>query len=96
MNLIKSQKNYHNSLIRILNDLNIKKLNNKDINFFKKKKILITGVSGLIGIKLLFFLNKLIKENFISISQSDKSNAKKYFRTFCGDHLFYLKGSFQA
>ena len=55
MNLIKSQKNYHNSLIRILNDLNIKKLNNKDINFFKKKKILITGVSGLIGINLLFF-----------------------------------------
>jgi len=67
MNLIKSQKNYHNSLIRILNDLNIKKLNNKDINFLKKKKILITGVSGLIGINLLFFLNKLSKEKKLPI-----------------------------
>ena len=34
------------------------------------------------------FFNMLIKKNFIIISQSDKSNAKKYFRTFCGDHLF--------
>ena len=42
-----------------LNAISIKRLSGKEINFFNNKKILITGVSGIIGINLLFFFNKL-------------------------------------
>ena len=38
MPLNKNNKHFQNNLVKILNDLNIKKLNNKEINFFKKKK----------------------------------------------------------
>ncbi len=46
-------------LIKNLNEIDIKKISKNEINFFNNKKILITGVSGIIGINLLFFFNKL-------------------------------------
>ena len=48
-----------NKLIKNLNEIDINKISKNEINFFKNKKILITGVSGIIGINLLFFFNKL-------------------------------------
>ena len=57
---IKNKEYFHNNLIRILDDLSIKKLSSSEINFLKKKRILITGVSGVIGINLLFFFNNPI------------------------------------
>ena len=48
-----------NKLIKNLNEIDIKKISKNEINFFNNKKILITGVSGIIGINLLFFFNKL-------------------------------------
>ena len=53
-------------LINFLKFINLDKINNEEIDYFKNKKILITGVSGIIGINLLFFfdtLNKLKKTN---------------------------------
>ena len=46
-------------LINQLNNIDIKDFTLSEKKFFNKKKILITGVSGLIGINLLFFFNKL-------------------------------------
>ena len=48
-----------NKLIENLNEIDIKKISVNEINFFNNKRILITGVSGIIGINLLFFFNKL-------------------------------------
>ena len=42
-------------LLNILSLVDLKKIKKSEINFFKDKKILITGVSGIIGINLLFF-----------------------------------------
>ena len=53
---------FDNKLISSLNTIDIKKLSLKEIKLFNKKKILITGVSGIIGINLLFFFNKLNNE----------------------------------
>ena len=39
----------------ILKDIDLNKISNKEAAFFNKK-ILITGVSGLIGINIIFFL----------------------------------------
>ena len=47
--------NKYNKLLDILKSVDLKKINNNEINYFKNKKILITGVSGIIGINLLFF-----------------------------------------
>ena len=58
--------NSSNKLINILNTIDIEKLTLKEINNFKIKKILITGVSGIIGINLLFFFNKLNDKKKIS------------------------------
>ena len=43
-------------LISSLGNVNLKYLSKNEINYYKNKKILITGVSGIIGINLLFFL----------------------------------------
>ena len=59
MNSIKNNTYIKNFLIDHLSDFKITQLKNKEINFFKNKKILITGASGVIGINLLFFFNKL-------------------------------------
>ena len=48
-----------NKLIKNLNEIDINKISKNEINFFNNKRILITGVSGIIGINLLFFFNKL-------------------------------------
>ena len=62
------EKNYiKKNLIKHLDDFNLKQLTNKEINFFKNKKILITGVSGIIGINLLFFFNKINTKKKLSI-----------------------------
>jgi len=37
------------------------------MHYFRNKKILITGVSGIIGINLLFFFDSILKSNNISI-----------------------------
>lgn len=49
-------------LLNILSLVDLKKIKKSEINFFKDKKILITGVSGIIGINLLFFFNALIEQ----------------------------------
>ena len=48
-----------NKLIKNKNEIDINKISENEINFFNNKRILITGVSGIIGINLLFFFNKL-------------------------------------
>jgi len=54
-------------LLDILKDIDLNKISNKEAAFFNKKKILITGVSGLIGINLLFFFYKLTKDKKVLI-----------------------------
>lgn len=54
-------------LISSLGNVNLKYLSKNEINYYKNKKILITGVSGIIGINLLFFFSKLNKEKKTSI-----------------------------
>ena len=54
--------NKYNKLLDILKSVDLKKINNNEINYFKNKKILITGVSGIIGINLLFFFDALINK----------------------------------
>ena len=62
-----NKKYYYNRLIDQLNSINLSKLKKKEYNIFNNSKILITGASGLIGINLLFFFNKLSKEKKLSI-----------------------------
>lgn len=54
-------------LLSILQSVNLSKIKKSEINYFKNKKILITGVSGIIGINLLFFFNALIDQKKIKI-----------------------------
>ena len=57
-----------NKLIKNLNEIDINKISKNEINFFNNKRILITGVSGIIGINLLFFLiNLMLKKEKIFI-----------------------------
>lgn len=78
--------NSNDVLLSLLRDTNLKSLSSREINFFKNKKVLITGVSGIIGINLLFFLDKLNKENKISVKVDGIYNTsifafvKKYFK----------------
>lgn len=73
-------------LLDILKDINIEKISKNEIYFFDKKKILITGVSGLIGINLLFFFHKLILKKNIRIQIHGTFNThlfkfiKEYFK----------------
>ena len=84
MNL--NKKHTQKNLISNLSNVNIKRLSANEINFFKNKKILITGVSGIIGINLLFFFNKLNIERKTSIDIDGTYNAllfnfvKNYFK----------------
>ena len=57
----------NSKLLNILNDVDLRKLSKKEITYFDKKKILITGVSGLIGLNLLFFFYNMSKKKNISI-----------------------------
>ena len=67
MNLIKDNNYFKKLLINHLSDFKVTQLQKKEINFFKNKKILITGASGIIGINLLFFFNKLNIEKKIKV-----------------------------
>ena len=49
-------------LLKILGSFDLNKLSSKEINYFKNKKILITGVSGIIGLNLLFFFNTIVEK----------------------------------
>ena len=75
-----------NKLIENLNEIDIKKISVNEINFFNNKRILITGVSGIIGINLLFFFNKLNVEKRKNIYVDGTYNTslfefvKKYFK----------------
>ena len=68
MTLINNNFKIKKILIDHLSDFEISKLRNNEINFFKNKKILITGASGIIGLNLLFFFNKLNLEKKIKIN----------------------------
>ena len=46
-------------LLDILKSVDLENIKNNEINYFKNKRVLITGVSGIIGINLLFFFNAL-------------------------------------
>ena len=85
MNSIKNKEYFQNNLIRILDDLSIKKLSSSEINFLKKKRILITGVSGVIGINLLFFFNKLSNNKKLSIHIDGTYNTSLF--KFVKDHF---------
>ena len=54
-------------LLSILKSVDLNKIKKSEINYFKNKKILITGVSGIIGVNLLFFFNALIDQKKIRI-----------------------------
>ena len=62
MNFLNSKLKKEIELLNILSSVDLSKITKKEINFFKNKKILITGVSGIIGINLLFFFESLIKK----------------------------------
>ena len=51
--------NKHIKLLDILKSVDLENIKKKEINYFKNKRILITGVSGIIGINLLFFFDTL-------------------------------------
>lgn len=67
MIFVKQKKNKGLKLLEILNNVNLKDISSKEAKYFKNKKILITGVSGIIGINLLFFLNALKVKKKISL-----------------------------
>ncbi len=85
MNLNKKEI-YIKEVLNNLNTISIKRLSGKEINFFDNKKILITGVSGIIGINLLFFFNKLNIKKKKNICVDGTYNTslfnfvKKYFK----------------
>ena len=58
MNSLNNKLDKNTKLLNILSSVDLKKISKKEINYFKNKKILITGVSGIIGINLLFFLTQ--------------------------------------
>lgn len=76
------------ALLDILRDINIDKISKKEITFFHKKKILITGVSGLIGINLLFFLHKISEKEKVSIQIDGIFNTSlfKFVKIFFKDN----------
>ena len=62
-----NKKYYKDKLIDQLGNIDLSKLRKKELNIFNNSKILITGVSGLMGINLLFFFHKLNHEKKLSI-----------------------------
>ena len=61
MNFSNKILNKNTKLLNILSSTDLSKITKKKIIYFKNKKILITGVSGIIGINLLFFFDSIIK-----------------------------------
>ena len=55
MSFVNQKKFKNNQLIDFLNKIDLTEISHKESNFFNNKRILITGVSGIIGINLLFF-----------------------------------------
>ena len=55
MNFSNKILNKSTKLLKILSSTDLSKITKKEITYFENKKILITGVSGIIGINLLFF-----------------------------------------
>ncbi len=86
MNSLNSKLKKEIELLNILSSVDLSKITKKEINFFKNKKILITGVSGIIGINLLFFFESLIKKKKITINIDGTFNTsiflfvKNYFK----------------
>ena len=78
--------NKHIKLLDILKSVNLKNIKKKEINYFKNKRILITGVSGIIGINLLFFFDALNNKKKTKIIIDGTFNTfifsfvKKYFK----------------
>ena len=54
-------------LLNILRSVELDYIKKNESDYFRNKKILITGVSGIIGINLLFFFDTLIKQKNIKI-----------------------------
>ena len=67
MNILNKKNKKYLNLLNILQDVNLNKISKKEALYFRNKKILITGVSGLIGINLLFFLNAVSQKYKITI-----------------------------
>jgi len=78
--------NRNSVLLDILKSVDLRKINKSEINFFRNKKILITGASGIIGINLLFFFDALNNKEKTSIKVDGTYNTslflfvKKYFK----------------
>ena len=62
MNSLNNKLDKNTKLLNILSSVDLNKITKKEINYFKNKKILITGVSGIIGINLLFFFDSILKK----------------------------------
>ena len=67
MSFVNQKKFKNNQLIDFLNKIDLTEISHKESNFFNNKRILITGVSGVIGINLLFFFNSLIKNRKVKL-----------------------------
>ncbi len=67
MNSLNNKLDKNTKLLNVLSSIDLNKITRKEIDYFKNKKILITGVSGIIGINLLFFFNSILKKNNISM-----------------------------
>ena len=76
MNFSNKILNNNTKLLNILSLTDLSKITKNEIIFFKDKKILITGVSGIIGINLLFFFDSIIK--------------KKKIKSILREHLIHL------
>ena len=78
--------NRNSVLLDILKSVDLRKINKSEINFFRNKRILITGASGIIGINLLFFFDALNNKEKTSIKVDGTYNTslflfvKKYFK----------------
>ena len=67
MSFHNQKKIKNNQLLGFLNKIDLTEISHKESNFFNNKRILITGVSGIIGINLLFFFNSLIKNRKVKL-----------------------------
>ena len=83
--MIARHKKIKNNLINILGSIDIEKVSKQDINYFKNKRILITGASGIIGLNLLFFFYKLNLEKKIKLAIEATYNT--YLFSFIKSHL---------
>ena len=86
MNSLNNKLDKNTKLLNILSAIDLNKITKKEINYFRNKKILITGISGIIGINLLFFFNSILKRNNFSTKIDGIFNkslfmfVQKYFR----------------